>query len=410
MKISIFIFTLFFIIACTKIQPINNNISNKNINSTSEIINENKWKIACWIISCDYKSYINETYWKIDKIDELDTYQKRLSILLKQYTDASKLIKSKEFEIFTNDLYLKYFWCKWSVYNCDNNKNNKYTDDELNYIFYIFIPKIVIDEYVIKMWWDEQIAENIIQAIKRKDFKTNIFRDVKLKIYKEKLEKYISKIDLTKVDVEKLLIDNYYFYDLILKPNSWLHDKILNQSVNAKWFDWAHWEQLKTITSITTDSFYKKISTLWISKNLFKQKIIEIYWYNSNKDIINQIKEDLNKKMSIMEKKYNLKKTTLSNRYFRNDELYVLNKDNYQKTLENISWWGNNLNDYYNDISEIWSKVLLIFNLWVEQEYYYLPKRLQLYNNENTFLITNTFKIYKYIEKYNYNPNFTINP
>jgi len=414
MKNKYFLLLLILLFSCNKITPEINNksvqdikqnqITKKNwINKIPNSIPEDKiiqeWK-PCWTISCDVKKYLKEKFWTWENIKWLELYKQRLWIILDSNKNIDKLIESKKLKVFTDDFYKQYFWCEWNVYKCSYNLR-EYSEDELNYIFYVFIPQMVIDEYVIKREWDESFTEDIIQAIKRKDFTSNDLKNAKIKIYKQKLDDFVNNLDLNLYNKEKLLNNEEYFYEKLLKPQVWLHDIIMNKSVNWKmtWLDWKNKEQLKDITEYTINTFYSILLDLWVNKNQFITKIKKINWYDAN--ILESIKADIINKSNKLETKYQLKNKLVYDRYFRNDELNIFSLDKYSDTFQKISWeWKEN--EYYNDILEIWSKVMLLFNLWFEEEYYFMPKRLEFYNNSNTFLITNIFKIYKYIDWYNY--------
>lgn len=412
-KILAFITLSFLLFSCSKIEPesrkTNDNIVKKYPYSIPEKYNRNPW-ISCWTHSCDLDKYLRDKFWDWWKIPWLITYKERLWILLDKYSkNHYDLIISDDLKKFSDDYYTEYFWCEWNVYNCPYEKR-KYDEDILNYVFYINIPQIVIDEYIVKRWWNELYAEDIIQAIKRKDFASNELRESQVNLFEKKLNDFTKEnINLNDFDKNKLLIDNEYFYEKILKPNEWLHDIIFLKMVDPAmiWLDWTQDWQLEKLARTTVTSFYELVKNIWINKKILEEKIIEIYWYDKSIDLKDSLKNDVLKKSDVMIKKYKLSEKMMSDRYLRYDELYIYTWENFKNTFNNYAWKWKEL-DFYKDVWEIWSRELLLFNFWLEEEYYYLPPRLKFYNNKNTFYITNIFKIYKYADEHKFKPNIDL--
>lgn len=412
-KYLILMLSIFILFSCSKIEPekIDSNkvvIKEKDTrvfpNSIPEEYQKNPW-ISCWTHSCDMDKYLREKFWDGWKIPWLSTYKERLWILLDKYSNHYDLIISDDLKKFTDDYYLEYFWCEWSVYNCSYEKR-KYDEDILNYVFYIYIPQMVIDEYIVKRWWDDMNWEDIIQAIKRKDFASNDLKESQVALFPQKLADFIDKnIDLNSFDKERLLSDNDYFYEKILKPNTWLHDVIFLKMVDPAYIilDWTQEWQLEKLARSTVKQFYELSWKIWITKEVLEQKVKEIYWYDKSVNINESLKNDVLAKSEEMIKKYELDKKMMSDRYLRYDELYIYTWDNFENTFKKYAWIWKEV-DFYKDVWEIWSRELLLFNFWLEEEYYYLPPRLKFYASKNTFYITNIFKIYKYADEHKYTP------
>lgn len=382
----LYILSIFLLLtSCTKIQPlisstnIDKNVIEENINNESG--NEKHSKV-CWINSCELSDTLSEKYelWELN-LPDLSYYKDRFSILLSQFPTKNKLIESSYFHEFVNDLNYDFFWCKWNIYEC--TWSIPYWKDETNYLFYIFIPLMVIDNNLNEKWWTDWEIETIIQSIKRKDFDSTMEKEVKIYKYKEKIKKIISEIQIEKIDTNKLKNDNKYFEKIILDNKNWLHDKIISEIYNIN-IDWEEEWQMDEIVDFTTWELFKLLEQLSITKELFINKIIEINTYNKKEYIIKSIISDLNKKINNLDFSYlNLP----NDRYLRNDELYIFkNPELYsnQQTNENLLY--------------IRHKILLLFTLWKEEKLYDIINRLSQYNFEKKFLLTNIFKYSKYIK------------
>lgn len=388
MKYIFIILSFTFIFSCAQIEPKTNYSDRQNNNTTNSVLswttynNSNDALENCWIISCEYKNNLVEKNlnWKFN-LPNIDIYKQRFWILVKQYNEKNKLIKSEEFKTFVEDINKEFFWCEWNIYECYNN-TSKLSEDEKNYLFYVYIPEIVLETNLEQVWWNQADIETIIQAIKRKDFDSTIEKEYKIVQYKQKVEDLISKIDINSINKQKLIEDNTYFESQILDPKTWLHDKIIQQ---IYWIniDWEEEGQLDEIASYTNKSFFDLMEKLWFDKQGFINKVIEINWYDKNNDILESIDKDLYNTILSIKNNHNFP----DNRYFRNDELYIFkNQDMFDNKQDN------------EKMLYIRHRVLLLFSLWEEKKLYELTNRLSQYNFKEKFLLTNIFKYSKYIK------------
>lgn len=375
MKIFIIFIILFSLYSCEKIKPEIKQVEKKQSNME-----------ACWVTSCLFKEDIENKIFTNKDIPNLDKYTKILSNILISKKDKNELISSIDFQNFANILNKDFFWCDWNIYKCKSDHLNEETK---NYLFYIWIPRIVLSLNLEEQWWSSPDIEVVIQSIKRKDFKSSYQKDLEIRKYIKNIDELISTIDLSKIDTDKLKTDNLYFYNTILHPKHWIHDNIVKNiySINI---DWEEENQLAEIVDYTTKSFFDTINKLGISKELFIRKIYEINNYNKENNIISEIIKELEE---VSNKIDNSEYNVPINRYFRNDELYIFDWINEKLTEKSEK-----------ELLYIRHKVLLLFNLWKEEKLYELTNRLKKYNFENMFILTNFFKYSKYIKtNLNYN-------
>lgn len=384
-KILIVLILISLLSSCSKIQTED---QIKNNQKTSY-----KWIETCWINSCNLKIFLEEEYkkWKLN-LPNLDKYRERFKTLLDIYKNKDELIASSDFQKFASDINKDFFWCEWDIYKC--SWTNPYWYNETNYLFYIFIPNMVVDEYIIKRWLKEADAETVIQAIKRKDFVSYEEKEVKIELYKKQLKDLIKTMDLSKIDKNRLWKDLNYFNEIIMHPVTWIHDNIIKEIYSIK-IDWEEWDQIDRIVSITLNEFYDLMNKLWISKEKIISNIRQTYWFKSN-DINEDLIKRLGIKIKLMNKTYNLDWKIPSDRYFRNDELYVFTKENRDLFIQNLSEWE--IDNFNKDSLYIRHFILLLFNLGREQDLYFLTDRLKKENFEEKFILTNVFKYSKYID------------
>jgi hypothetical protein len=253
----------------------------------------------------------------------------------------------------------------------------------LNYLFYIAIPNIVIEQGLEKKWWTNSEIETLIQSIKRKDFKSKLEKEIILEKYDNKLEKKLKSIDISKINLDKFKKDNNYFKEIFLDDFNWLFISFIKEIYSIK-IDWEEDDELDRIVNVTSDKFNKLLDKLGITEKDFKDRIFLIKWYDNNRTIIDNIIFELKKISSNL----NNKIWFPTDRYFRNDELYIFDgiSDRTNKKLK-------------KELLYIRNNVLLIFYFWRDKKLYRLPLRLEKYNFKEKFLLTNFFKYSKYIKK-----------
>lgn len=384
-RILIFIALSSLLFSCSKIQT-EEQLKN---NPTTQY----KWIETCWINSCNLKKFLEDEYNKEKlKLPNLDKYKERFRILIDIYKNKDELIISEDFKRFVNDINKDFFWCEWDIYKC--KWTNPYWYNETNYLFYIFIPNMVVDEYIIKRWLSEVDAETIIQSIKRKDFVSFEEKEIIIELYRKHIKELIASMDLSKIDKSKLSTDINYFNEIIMHPVTWIHDNIIKEIYSIK-IDWEEWDQIDRIVDITLVEFYDLMSKLWISKEKIITNVRETYWFKS-KDINDDIIYQLWEKIKMMNKTYWLYSKIPSDRYFRNDELSIFTKENKDLFIQSISEWK--INNFNKDSLYIRHFILLLFNLWRNEDLFFLTNRLKKENFEEKFILTNIFKYSKYID------------
>lgn len=369
MKKIFFLFSLILISSCSKIQPLNQEISE---------LKTFPWKENCWIHSCNLENYLLEKFkFFPEEENNLTRYQERLNVLINQFKTKDNLIKSEQFQKFVYDLNYEYFWCEWNIYECKVEKPYDY--DKTNYLFYIYIPKLVTSLNLEEKWWTDSQIETVIQTIKREDFKTKVEKEIEVEKFIEKLNQYKDEIikNNESIDFESFVFDYY----------EWLLNKILKEVYSIK-IDWEEDDELETIMAYWEKIFFEILENYNISKNDFINKTQKLYWYNENQNIINSIINDLSNIRN-----YNIDQNITAvlpdDRYLRNDELANISELAKKYEIEN------------ENILELRNKVLLLFLLWKEDELYSLPNRLNKYNFEWKYLLTNIFKYSKYLNTSN---------
>lgn len=323
---------------------------------------------ACGIITCALREHLESEAekWSFD-LDKTNYFQKRFSAILSRYSKKDVLVKTQEFQKLVDDFYKEYF-----------SQKTQYSYDEKNYVWYIFLPKMVTDEYINK-WlstdnWD---IESIVQAIKERYYGTYYEKQVVIEWYKNDLKEKIAKIDLSQIDKEKLKTDDAYFHQVILTPGSGIYDKITSGIVDIIWPE--KW-QMKEVVVFTTDQFFEVLKTLWMSREDFYKKIgtVQDNFKNSNK------------KVQEIEKKYWISKVVPSDRYIRHEEIvkYVFNN-----LAEFNKYW-----DFNKDILEVKHYNLLQYS-YPDESLYNMNLRVAQYNFENNFMVENLFKYSKTLDE-----------
>lgn len=371
-KISI-IFILFLLLWCWKITP---EINNKNNESVSLI----KDFETCWIISCDLKEklIILKEEWKIN-FKNLDFYEKKFNLIYKKNWNYENLIRDKEFHKFVEDFNIEFFSCPWDFRYCDWKKE-KYNENEMNYIFYIFIPNLVINNIDYKNTdWIE--VENIIQSIRRKDFLDDDFKNSIIKKFSIDLKNKLNTIDLNYIDKNLLKNNKEYFKEIFFKSWTWIYNIFITESqkINSK-IKWISEKQFEEIQKLTNIIFYEKINELWINKEYFLSILNE-------ENILNNIKRNLDE----LNKNFSLNEKILNNRFYRDDEIFIFNENNIENTKKDIFWKNKN---YILNLIEIKNNINLLYLLNEEWNLFYLPNILEKLESENidVYLLINLYE------------------
>lgn len=366
------IFTIILIIAlwlysCSKEKV----IENKKITQDNQQDQTYPTKDSCWIISCWLQKHLEEQYqnWKIS-IEKIDFFKKRLSWLLMRFSNKDALIKSPDFKTFVDDFYKEFYY--WE---------NNYSYDEKNYFRYISLPQIIseaFNENNIEDNWE--YLETVMTSIKERYFTSTYEKEALAKDFEDTLKETVNKIDISKIDKEKLKNDKKYFSEIILTPNSWIYDKTMNSVLDMA--DMLYWEEekLKELKLYSLNLFFWKINELWVSKELFLK---EIWNFEENaKKLENKVKQ--------IDKTYSLNLKIPNDRYLRHDEIikYVVwNIEEFNKKWE-----------FNKDILEIKHLILLQFS-YENSEMQTMQWRLKTYNWVNNFLTENMFKYSKWLPK-----------
>lgn len=367
--------------ACSKIQP----EVHKNINN--DIVNIEEYKAtkngkACGIITCEAQDNLSRLHedWKLI-LPDLGYYKKRFSIIAGKYQRTDELLESSEFKQFVEDLNIDFFSCKWDIHDC-GWEVKKYWPDETNYLFYVFIPMMVIEEYPSKKWKTDLETESIIQSIKRKDFIIDEVKDSFIGKNEEELREKFQKIDISSVDKKKLKEDREYFKQIVLSPRTGLYGKLIDESITGTSWVGVWEDQMEQIMDITIRIFYEKLAELGITEKDLRKHIA-----------IDEVILDLEKNITLMNTKYSLGKKIPIDRFYRNDELYIFNEKNI-KDFESTTFWNDK--GFIDDVLEIKHGTYLLFLLWKDENMFFLPNRLGRLNSSNNFILTNIFEYSKH--------------
>lgn len=364
-----------FLTSCkNQIEVKNNNIWEKENISTNQknqekVVSGNKiypWIKTCWIITCALQEYLEkqELDWKFN-IWKTKYIQNRFSSLIDRFSNKDTLVKTDDFKSFVKDFHKEFF--SWDL---------SYSYDEKNYIWYIFLPKMVNEEYVEKRSLDWQDAESIVQAIKEKYFLDFEQKEAIIQVYKDDLVERIKNIDFGKIDKNKLKIDNAYFEQIILKPQDGLYDQVFQNITSIIWPE--RW-QLRKLTVFTADLFFSKLKELWISKDEFFKNI----W--TSKDVFKKIET----KTKQMNSTYWLSTKIPYDRYIRHDEKITYIFNNLEEF--NKKW------NFNKDTLELRHLILLQYS-FPDEKLYNMPERVAQFDSASNFM---TEDLYTYSKSLN---------
>ncbi|MCK9272562.1 hypothetical protein M0P65_03375 [Candidatus Gracilibacteria bacterium] len=399
----VLIIGLFFILnSCSKIEPekrVNktpelNKIENTNsgvINSGSGNetesgvikIGDNKIFLdskACGEKTCAFQAYLEKQEFEGKfNLEKTQYFQERFKSLVTRFKQKDILVKAPEFQKFVDDFNSEYFPCEWKVEIC--NKKSKYSYDEQNFIWYIFMPKMVAIEYQEKMGGSDSDTEAIIQAIRRKYYATFDEKEAMIEVWKDKVNGIAKKIDLSVIDKKKLQTDKEYFKEIVLTPNTGIYDKIITNLLSP--IPWQEQGELLETTNFGINLFLSKMKELGISKK---------YFYDNIGTSENNFKK-LDELLINFDKKYSLTKVMPSDRYLRHDEIA-----NY--IFANIGDF-NKKGDFNKDVLELKHYLLLQF-AYPDPDLYNMPERAAKFNSVNNFFGENLLKYSKYMDKFKF--------
>lgn len=338
---------------------------------------------ACGIITCEAQDNLSKLQEEGRlKLPNLEYYRKRFSLIADRYADVNALIESSEFKKFVEDVNIDFFSCEGDVHLCEP-KSQKYWYNETNYLYYVFVPSIVIDEYQKKPGKTDMEIEDIIQSIKRKDFIIEGIKDSYVTHYDDKVKERLQKLDISYIDKNRLKSDKEYFKQVIFAPWIWLYDKfIFDASADTDWV-WVNEEQVERITEINIAAFYDKMKELWIEKD-----------YIENITSIDEVISDMKTTTESLNRKFSLDKKIPIDRFYRNDELFIFNDKN-RKDFEMQTFWENK--DFIQDVMRIRHDTYMLFLLGKNENLFFLPNRLNRMNFENGFIATNIFEYSKHM-------------
>lgn len=384
MKKVISILLISFILAsCTKIQPENTQKKDTWSIQPKEIVNK-KETFDCGIISCNQKDYLLVLKdWGNLVLPNLEYYQKRFWVLIERYKTYNALVSSQDYQKFVEDINIDFFNCSWDFRYCEKTQK-KYGENEMNYLFYIFLPQMVIEEYEKRWIHDMIMIEDVIQSIKRKDYTIWEIKSSVIDDYSQKLEKKYKNYSFWDIDTQKLKTDNEYFKQIILWNGDGIFYQILNETQEVN-LNWISEEQMELILEETFNVFFKQIETLWLTKKDFYDKLPK-----------EKIESELKEKVNAFVKKYNLTSKLPNDRFLRNDELYLFNKNNISK-FEKSTFWNK---DFLPEVKDIRDTSYLLYVLWEEENLFFFPNLVKKLQFENNFVFLNLFDYAKQI-KYN---------
>lgn len=369
LKFLIIISLSILLVSCWQIKP--ENVKNEDIQE----------KITtCWIISCEYKEKLLtlKEDWTLN-LGNLKFYEDRFKIIYWQNKTYEKLLENREFQKFVEDLNIEFFNCPWDFKYC-SEKKWKYSEDEMNYIFYIFIPDLVVKNIdTEKLGW--QNIENTIQSIRRKDFINDDTKKSIIKAFWFDLKDKLNSISIQNIDKNKLKNDKEYFNEVFFKYWSWLYYNFTEESekINSQ-IKWISEEQFEEIQKITNEAFYEKIKKLWIEKKDFLSMLNE-----------NEIIGKLEKNIDELNKTYSIDKKIPQNRFYRDDEVNIFNEKKLENTKKELFWENKN---YIINLVEIKNNINLLYLINEDENLAYLPNILKKLESEDIYSLIN---IYEYL-------------
>ena len=369
LKFLIIISLSILLVSCWQIKP--ENVKNEDIQE----------KITtCWIISCEYKEKLLtlKEDWKLN-LGNLKFYEDRFKIIYWQNKTYEKLLENREFQKFAEDLNIEFFNCPWDFKYC-SEKKWKYSEDEMNYIFYIFIPDLVVKNIdAEKLGW--QNIENTIQSIRRKDFINDDTKNSIIKTFWFDLKDKLNSISIQNIDKNKLKNDKEYFNEVFFKYWSWLYYNFTEESekINSQ-IKWISEEQFEEIQKITNEAFYEKIKKLWIEKKDFLSMLNE-----------NEIIKNLKKNINELNQNYSINKKIPINRFYRDDEVNIFNEKKLENTKKELFWENKN---YIINLVEIKNNINLLYLINEDENLAYLPNILKKLESEDIYSLIN---IYEYL-------------
>lgn len=378
-KLFIFILLCILTISCNK--NVSEQVTQKKEENKKDLETVLLWEEACWEKTCALQKYLEdlEVEWKLTKEAQEKTkyYQERLWILLDKYkNDKNIILKAPDYQKYVDDFYEEFFPCTYEIKLCD--KKWKYSIDEQNYFLYLFLPKMVWEEFMVKRWWSSQDSEDLTQSIKRKYYATDSEKEAWMKLREEKLNKSIKKFDLSVIDKEKLKTDKDYFNEIILKQNTWLYDHITWNIPTP--ISWPTIEQLHYARNTAIKAFFDKLNELWVTKEYFFKQI-----WTSEENF-----DKLNKKLAEMDKTYSLLETVPSDKYMSHAEIvnyYMLRVQEFNK-----KW------DFKKDVLEARHYILLQY-AYDNNDLWNMTERTSYYKSKYNFLWENIFKYAKHMDK-----------
>lgn len=380
---SLVIFSLVFLLtSCNQIQP-----DNKKVSETSQkptpMVNKTE-TYECWIVSCNEKDalFILKESGNL-QLPDLEYYKKRFWVLIDRYKTFETLVSAPDYQKFVTDINIEFFNCSWDFRYCES-KEKKYDEETMNYLFYMYLPQMVIEEYSARGVNDMLMIEDVIQSIKRQDYTIREIKDSVIEKFASDIDKKYEKIDLSYIDKEKLKNDSEYFKDIVLWKWDWLFYKIRSEVQNVS-LNRISEEQMEQLLNHTYDVFFHQLEKLWIKKDEFYSKISK-----------EEIEKEIKNKVNAANTKYNLNKLLPNNRFLRNDELYIFNKNNISK-FEKQAFWDA---QFLSEMTEIRDLSYLLAIVWNEENLFFYPNLVKELKFENNYLYLNLFDYLKQI-KYN---------
>lgn len=335
-------------------------------------------KETCWEKTCALTEYLEklEQDWIIN-IEKTKYFQKRFWVILSKYGNNKEVfLKQPDYQKFVDDFYAEFFPCDRKIEICHNK--GKYTNDEQNFIWYIFLPQMVWVEFENLRWWNPDDSESVIQSIRRKYYATYDEKVAAMKVWEDKTKKAATSFDLSSIDKEKLKTDTDYFHQVILTPQAWLFDTIATNCLTP--IPWPEKGQNTDARNYAIWLFFSKLKDLWIPKEDFMNKI-----WTSEENF-----KKLETKLKEVDERYGLRNKVPSDRFLTHAEIanfYIENLADYNE------FWNFN-----RDALEVKHLVLLQFVYDIE-ELYQMDTRVEYFNSDYNFLWENVVKYTKYMDK-----------
>ena len=347
MKNICIIFICFFIISCSSATNNNTKASElqEKINKVTNIQDD-----STDIQANGDSINLNDTdgIW----LEEEEEIKQRFEVIAKMYPNHSDLMRSIQYKEFVNYIY--------EIFDKYKEIWNEESEEKNNYLFEKLIPKIVVDNYILKEKISEKESELIIQSIKRNDFNTlqdkNLLTE-KFKIFFEETvyNPFIKTLDINEKTPEEKL-------DMLLDTKNWIIYSILSNRYNwNKTGIWYKPGDMEAEFMVYLNGKMQNIfNVIWVEEQEVQAYAFWKYWVDS----LEALGQNILKNFETLVETYQLEGKVPLKRYYRNDERndIFVDRETVDLYIQTISW--NKSESFNEDLTEIRLQVYLLSYFW----------------------------------------------